>query len=79
MNTHDPSKLYLSATDKKLAGLCGGLAKYFDIDSSIIRLAWIVMTVLTGVVPGIVAYIVAAIVIPKEHIGGEHESFSSSR
>lgn len=57
-------RLYLSATDKKLADVCGGIAEYFVVDPTVIRLAWIVMTVLTGFVPGIVAYIIAAIVMP---------------
>jgi phage shock protein C len=56
-------KLYLSQ-DKKLSGVCGGIGEYFDIDPSLIRLGWILMTILTGVVPGIIAYFVAAIVIP---------------
>lgn len=58
-------RLYLSTKDKKLAGVCGGLAEYFDLDPSLIRIAWIVLTILTGVVPGLVGYIIAAIVIPK--------------
>ena len=58
-------RLYLSK-DKKLSGVCGGIAEYFDVDSSLVRLAWIVMTVITGVIPGIIAYIIAAIVVPKE-------------
>lgn len=57
-------KLYLSE-DKKLAGVCGGIAEYFDVDPSLVRLAWIVMTILTGIAPGVVAYIVAAVIMPK--------------
>lgn len=56
-------KLYLSK-DRKIAGVCGGVGEYFGIDPSVIRLGWIVITILTGIVPGIVAYLVAAIVIP---------------
>ncbi len=59
-------KLYLSDTDKKLTGLCGGIGEYFEVDSSLIRLAWIITTLLTGIVPGILAYIVAAMVVPKQ-------------
>lgn len=59
-------RLYLSDSDKKLFGLCGGIAEYFEIDSSILRLGWIIFTVLTGIAPGVIAYAVAAIVIPKE-------------
>ncbi len=55
-------KIYLS-NNKKLAGVCGGIAEYFDLDPTIIRLAWVLLALLNGV--GIIAYIVAAIVIPK--------------
>lgn len=58
-------KLYLSK-DKKLSGLCGGIGEYFGFDPSLVRLAWILMTILTGIVPGVVAYIIAVLVIPKE-------------
>lgn len=59
-------RLYLSK-DKKIAGVCGGIGEYFDLDPSLVRLGWIVMTIMTGVIPGIVAYVVAAMVIPNEH------------
>lgn len=58
-------KLYLSK-DKKLSGVCGGIGEYFEIDPTIVRLGWIILTVLTGIVPGVIAYVIAAIVIPKE-------------
>jgi len=61
-----PKKLYLSMSDRKIVGLCGGIGAYLEVDSSIIRLAWIVFTVITGIFPGIFAYIIAALVIPKE-------------
>lgn len=59
-------RLYLSGDDKKLSGVCGGIGEYFQIDSTLVRLAWIVITVLTGVIPGIIAYIISAIVIPAK-------------
>ncbi len=58
-------KLFLSK-DKKISGVCGGIGEYFDVDPSLVRLAWIVMTVITGVIPGIIAYLIAAMVIPRE-------------
>lgn len=61
-----PKKLYLSMSDRKIIGLCGGIGAYLEVDSSIIRLAWIVFTVITGILPGIFAYIIAALVIPNE-------------
>ena len=60
----DMKRLYLSSTDKKLSGVCGGIAEYFAIDPSLVRLAWVILTILSGIVPGIIAYIIAAIVIP---------------
>lgn len=70
--------LYKSRIEKKISGVCGGLAVYLDTDPTVIRLAWIIFTVLTGIVPGIVAYIVAAMVMPVEpahtHGGDHHES-----
>ena len=59
-------RLYKSAMNKKLCGVCGGIAEYFDIDPTIIRLAWVVFTLLGG--SGIIAYIIAAIVMPSENI-----------
>lgn len=59
-------RLYISTTDKKIFGVCGGIAEYVEADPTVIRLLWIVTTVITGVVPGIFAYIIAAIVMPKK-------------
>ncbi|MCQ6562422.1 PspC domain-containing protein [Paenibacillus mendelii] len=59
------NKLYRSRTDSKLTGLCGGLAAYFGIDSTIVRLAMVIGGVFSlGTV--LMIYIIAAIVIPKE-------------
>ena len=58
-------KLYRSSRDYKLAGVCGGIGEYFNIDSTLIRLAWILFSVLGGA--GVLAYIVAAIVMPKQY------------
>lgn len=57
-------KLYRSSTDKMLTGVCGGLGEYFVMDSTVIRLVWALVVVFTGFVPGILVYIVAAIVMP---------------
>ena len=58
-------RLYKARTDKKLCGVCGGIASYFEMDSSIVRLALVAFTLLGG--SGILAYIIAAIVIPFEY------------
>jgi len=59
-------QLYKSATDKKLDGVCAGLGKYFDIDANVIRAAFVLLTVFSGIFPGVFAYIVLAAVIPRE-------------
>ena len=57
-------KLYKSSTDKKINGVCGGLAKYVGIDSTAVRLAWGLLSCVYGI--GVIAYIVAALVSPIE-------------
>ncbi len=57
-------KLYRSRTDRKLWGVCGGLAKYFDIDPTIIRIIAVASILVTGA--GIIAYVIIAIVAPLE-------------
>ena len=59
-------KLYRSANDKKIAGVCGGLAKYLNIDVTVIRVIWALIA-LGGA--GILAYIVCALIIPEEPSG----------
>ena len=56
-------KLYKSNSDVMLFGVCGGIAEYFDIDSTIVRL--ITVALVLGWGSGLIAYIIAAIVIPK--------------
>ncbi len=59
-------KMYLSETDKKVSGVCGGIAEYFDIDSTLVRLAWVILSLaLTVGVGGLIIYIIAALIIPK--------------
>lgn len=56
-------KLYLSSSDKKIAGVCGGFAEYFEVDSTLIRIGYIAMVLFAGT--GILLYIICALVIPK--------------
>ena len=58
------NRLYRSRTDKKICGVCGGLAKYFDCDPTIIRLITALLAL--GFGTGILAYFIAALVIPNE-------------
>jgi phage shock protein C len=59
----EKKKLYRSGKDRIIGGVCGGLAEYFDVDVSLVRLAWIVFTMLGG--SGILAYLIAWLVIPR--------------
>lgn len=59
-------RLYLSSDNKQLAGVCGGISEYFNLDPTIVRLGWVLVTLVTGIVPGIVAYIIAAAVMPTK-------------
>ena len=55
--------LTLSRTDKKIAGVCGGFAEYAELDSTIVRIVWLVTAIFSGV--GFIAYLVAWIVMPQ--------------
>ena len=57
-------KLYKSATDKKIDGVCAGIAEYLGMDPTVIRLLWVLFTLLGGA--DILAYIIAAFVMPRK-------------
>lgn len=57
-------KLHKSTSDKKLAGVCGGLAESLGIDSTIVRLVWALMICGWGI--GVPLYIICAIILPEE-------------
>ena len=56
-------KLYRSTENKQICGVCGGIAEYLEIDSTVIRLAWVLFTLLGGA--GLMAYIIALLVMPN--------------
>ena len=56
-------KLYKSDDNKMIAGVCGGIAEYFGIDATLVRLGWAIFCAMGG--SGVLAYIAAAIIIPK--------------
>jgi phage shock protein PspC (stress-responsive transcriptional regulator) len=58
--------LLRSRTNRKIAGVCAGLADYARMDVTAMRLLWAVIAVLSGIVPGIIAYMVAWMVMPEE-------------
>lgn len=57
-------RLYRSRKDKMLAGICGGLAEYFDVDPPLVRLASVLLCLYAGT--GLLVYILAAIIIPED-------------
>lgn len=57
-------RIYKSSKDKVLAGVCGGVAEYFNVDPVIVRLIWVLATVIYGV--GFILYIIAAIIMPQD-------------
>ena len=59
-------KLYKSSKNKKLAGVCGGLAEYLNIDVTVVRLIWAILSLFCG--SGIIIYIICALVIPDDNI-----------
>lgn len=59
-------KIYLSKTDKKILGVCGGIGQALDIDPTLVRLVTVFMCVATGIVPLLVTYFAASFIIPFE-------------
>ena len=57
-------RLYRSRKDKMLAGICGGLAEYFAVDPSLVRIACVLLCLYSGT--GLLVYILAAIIIPED-------------
>ncbi len=59
-------KLYRSLSKRMIAGVCGGLAEYFDIDVSLVRLIFVGLTLITAIVPMLLFYLIAWIIIPPQ-------------
>jgi phage shock protein PspC (stress-responsive transcriptional regulator) len=61
-------RLTRSTTDRRIAGVCGGLAEYFGVDATPVRLLWVILSILCGaVVGGVIAYLLAWVIIPPSH------------
>jgi phage shock protein C len=60
-------RLTRSATDKRIAGVCGGLAEYFGVDPTPVRLLWVILSIFCGaIVGGVIAYLIAWVIIPRQ-------------
>lgn len=57
-------KLYKSRTERKICGVCGGIAEYFGIDPTLVRLGWVLLALCGGC--GLIAYFIAAIIMPDQ-------------
>jgi len=62
-------KLYLSKSDKKILGVCGGISEMTGIDSTLIRLALVFLCLVTAVFPLLATYIIAGIIVPQRPQG----------
>lgn len=58
-------RLTRSTSDRMIAGVCGGLAEYFDLDPTVVRIGYVLLSVFSAGFPGIVAYIILAVVVPE--------------
>jgi phage shock protein PspC (stress-responsive transcriptional regulator) len=63
------NKLYRSRTDRIFLGVCGGMARYFRIDPTVFRLLIVILAIFTAIFPVLIAYLIAAFVIPIEPNG----------
>lgn len=61
----EQKKLVRSVDNRMVCGVCGGIGKYFNIDPTLIRLVWVLASVVGG--SGLLVYIIAAIIIPEEY------------
>jgi phage shock protein C len=65
MTNKKMKRLYRSKKDRMIAGVCGGLGEYLEVDPTIVRLLWVVVTLVSlGV--GLIAYLIAWIIVPEK-------------
>lgn len=62
----EEKKLYRSNDNRMIAGVCGGIGEYFNVDPTLIRLGWALISLPLAFFGGVVAYIIAAIIIPEK-------------
>ncbi|HUO34091.1 MAG TPA: PspC domain-containing protein [Candidatus Acidoferrum sp.] len=80
VGTPAAKRLMRSSTDYKLAGVCGGVAEYLDVDSTLIRLIWVLLVIFpVPLVPAVLGYIVAWLVMPRAPLPGAVPSPASSQ
>jgi len=62
----DVKRLYRSRRERKLAGVCGGLGEYLEVDPTVARVVYLLGTIMTGFFPGIFIYFVLVLIMPEE-------------
>jgi phage shock protein PspC (stress-responsive transcriptional regulator) len=68
-----PERLVRPTTDRKIAGVCSGFARYFHVDPTAVRVAWVILTIYPCVIVlGVIAYLVAWLIIPPEPLAPMH-------
>jgi phage shock protein C len=69
MSAASPRRLTRSAKHKMIAGVCGGLAEYFVLDATVVRVAYVFLSIISVAFPGILAYIILMFVMPPPDQG----------
>ena len=64
-----PKRMHRSRSDRKLLGVLGGVANHLGLDPSLVRIVYLIVTILTGFIPGIFLYLIMAVVVPVEPKG----------
>ncbi|MEC8339527.1 MAG: PspC domain-containing protein [Nanoarchaeota archaeon] len=59
-------KLTKNMSDKKISGVCSGIAKYFNVDATLVRIVTILVIIFTALIPGLIAYALAAWIMPEK-------------
>ena len=64
MSSQSPRRRLTRSRNKMIAGVCAGLAEYFDLDPTLVRIAYVLVSILSAAFPGILAYIILMFVMP---------------
>jgi phage shock protein C len=70
MSSEPPRRKLTRSRDKMIAGVCGGIAEYFQLDPTLVRVAYVLVSILSAAFPGILAYIILMFVMPPPDSAG---------
>ena len=71
-------KLYRSNSNRVLAGVCGGIAEYLDVDPTLIRVFYMALSIFSAAFPGLLLYILLVLIIPLRPFGGRNDGFDDA-